>query len=100
MPHFSLVIPAHNEAAAIQRTLAEFVQLAQGGELEVIVVSNGCTDDTATRARAVGAWVRVLETPVGSKSLALNLGDHAATAFPRFYVDADVRISAESLRKI
>lgn len=105
----SVIIPAHNEARVITRTLAALTQGAAPGELEVIVVCNGCTDDTAALARAFGesaanrqggAALRVLETPVAGKIKALNLGDQAAEGFPRVYVDADVLLPLESLRQL
>jgi glycosyltransferase involved in cell wall biosynthesis len=95
----SIVIPAHNESAVIARCLAALTAGADPGELEIVVVANGCTDDTADRARAFGhPDVRVIETDVGSKTHALNLGDAATTAFPRFYVDADVVLTTASIR--
>ena len=45
--------------------------------------------------------MRIIETPVASKVHALNLGDDAAAStFPRFYIDADVVLSLESLRQL
>jgi glycosyltransferase involved in cell wall biosynthesis len=96
----SVIIPAHNEASVIARTLASMLDGAEPGELDVIVVCNGCTDDTAAVARRFGAPVRVIETDVPSKSHALNLGDSAACAFPRVYADADVVITIETLRAL
>lgn len=86
-----VVVPAHDEAAVIGRLLQALT--AAGPGLEVVVVANGCTDATAEVARAFPG-VRVLETPVPSKMHALALGDRHASHFPRFYVDADVVISA------
>ena len=99
-PRCSVVIPAHNEAAVIARCLEALAPAGATGEAEVIVVCNGCRDDTAARARAAAPWARVLETSVASKSNALNLGDDAAGFFPRVYVDADVVLSAASLELI
>jgi glycosyltransferase involved in cell wall biosynthesis len=70
------------------------------GEIEVIVVCNGCSDDTANVARSFGDPVRVLETDVPSKTHALNLGDAEARGFPRIYVDADVVLTLPAIRKI
>ena len=56
---------------------------AEPGEMEIIVVCNGCKDDTADVARAFGDPVKVVETEIPSKIKALNLGDEAATCFPR-----------------
>ena len=96
----SIVIPARNEAAVIARTLKGMVEGAAPGELDIIVVCNGCTDETATIARGFGPPVRVIETIVGSKSHALNLGDESARGFPRVYADADVLIPIDAIRAL
>ncbi|WP_020668528.1 glycosyltransferase [Amycolatopsis nigrescens] len=95
-PLAAVVIAAHNEEAVITRCLDALTGAARPGELEVVVVANGCTDRTAWLARAAGA--RVLETPLPGKAAALVLGDRECTAFPRAYLDADVELSTESLR--
>ncbi|WP_152187663.1 glycosyltransferase [Georgenia satyanarayanai] len=89
-----VVVPAHNEAAVIGRLLHALT--ADGADLEVVVVANGCTDATAQVARSFPG-VRVLETPVPSKMHALALGDRHVSRFPRFYVDADVVVGARDL---
>lgn len=93
MKRASVIIPAHDEAAAIDRVLESLQTDAAWEDLEVVVVCNGCRDDTATRATAYGPVVGVVETPVASKANALNLGDRVATTFPRVYLDADVVLS-------
>src|SRR5438270_8573792 len=97
MSGFSIIIPAHNEGAVIEATLHSLLANRVEGELQIIVVANGCTDDTAARARAVDGPIEVIETPVGSKTHALNLGDRAAKFFPRAYLDADVQLSPDAL---
>ncbi len=42
--------------------------------------------------------MRVIEQTEASKTRALNAGDASATAFPRFYVDADVEVTGSALR--
>jgi glycosyltransferase involved in cell wall biosynthesis len=96
----SVIIPAHNEGSVIARTLQAMTNGAEPGELDVIVVCNGCNDDTAAVARRFGAPVRVIETDVAGKTHALNLGDEAAKAFPRIYADADIVISVETIRML
>lgn len=66
----------------------------------MLVVCNGCSDDTAEVARKFGGPVRVIETEVPSKTHALNLGDASASGFPRIYIDADVVISMSAIRRI
>jgi glycosyltransferase involved in cell wall biosynthesis len=93
-------VPAYNEAAVIARCLHQLTHGAGVGELEIIVVCNGCVDNTAELARAFGPPVRVIETDQPSKTNALNLGDAEAVSFPRFYLDADVEIDIESVRAV
>lgn len=96
----SIIIPAHNERSVVARTVRSMTARALPGELEIIVVCNGCKDDTAAVAREVLPDGNVIETPIGNKSHALNLGDRAATSFPRLYVDADVVLPIEAIRTL
>jgi glycosyltransferase involved in cell wall biosynthesis len=99
-PLASVVIPAHNEAEVIGRCLDALFTGVEPGELEVIVVCNGCADDTAIVARSSGHPVRVIELRTASKSAALREGDMAARTLPRLYLDADVVLSGSSARKV
>lgn len=96
----SVIIPAHNEASVIARTLKAMSEGAEPGELEVIVVCNACTDDTASVARRFAPLVRVIETDIPGKTNALNLGDEAAQGFPRIYADADVIVTVKTIRTL
>lgn len=95
-PSACVIIPAYNESAVIDRTLASLAQLAQDGTLEVIISCNGCTDDTAARARRYPGVI-VLETDEASKVVALNAADAVASKWPRLYLDADIEVSPEAL---
>ena len=95
----SIVIPAHDEEAVIAGNLRRLLDGSAPGEFDVIVVANACRDETAKAAAQVDG-VRVLETPVGGKPNALRLGDEAAVAFPRVYLDADVQLDAASVRAL
>src|SRR5690625_1123871 len=94
-----VVVPAHNEERVLPRLLTGLLKGAEPGELEVLVVANGCTDRTADAAREVSG-VEVIETPVASKGHALGIGDDAASAFPRLYVDADVELGIGDVRAL
>jgi glycosyltransferase involved in cell wall biosynthesis len=96
----TVIVPAHNEARVIGRLLGQLASGARPGEFDVIVVANGCTDDTAQVAAASGPMIRVLSIPVPSKREAIMAGDRAARDFPRIYVDADVEIGAEDIRAL
>lgn len=88
----SVVIPAHDEEAVVGRCLDSLLADPVDPPLDIVVVANGCSDRTAEVARSRG--VRVVETAVASKPAALDLGDQAASGFPRLYVDADVVVDA------
>ncbi|MEU8033533.1 glycosyltransferase [Streptomyces sp. NPDC049099] len=96
----SIVIPAHNEARVIGRLLDSLLADSSGAETDIVVVCNGCTDDTARIAAARGPRVRVVEIPVPSKHVALRTGDDHARGFPRLYVDADVVITSAAVRAL
>lgn len=99
-PAASVVIPAHDEETVIDRTLAAVLGDAEPGELEVVVVCNGCTDRTAEAAASFAPRVHVRSIPEASKIAALNEGDGAATCFPRVYLDADVRLPTAGVRDL
>lgn len=90
----TVIIPAHNESQVIGRLLDRLAGGAGHSDFEIIVVANGCTDDTAAIAAAYGYPVRLIEIPEPSKRNALKVGDQAATGFPRVYLDADVELDA------
>lgn len=92
----SVVIAAHNEAAVIGRCLDALLADAPPGGLDVTVVANGCTDDTAAVA-AARPGVRVLSLPEPGKAGALNAGDEVAVGFPRLYLDADIVLAPGSV---
>jgi hypothetical protein len=88
-----VLIPAHNEERVIARTLARLAVGVAPGDLDVVVVCNGCTDRTAEVARSAAPWARVLEVPKPSKVEAVRVGNAAGTVYPRVHLDADVSIS-------
>ncbi len=96
----SIVIPAHNEGRVIGRLLDALLADPSASGPDIVVVCNGCTDDTARVAGARGDRVRVVEIPTPSKHTALRVGDEHARGFPRLYVDADVVVGAADVRAL
>lgn len=105
----SIIIPASNEAHYLGNCLdALLASVDDNGKLiggQVIVVANGCRDQTAEIARGYlndqKAWdLHVIELQEGSKPLALNAGDKAARFGLRAYLDADVVVSATLVHQI
>ncbi|MGY6704051.1 glycosyltransferase family 2 protein [Roseinatronobacter sp.] len=108
-PGVSVIIPASNEGQYIGPCLSAL--LASGPVprqlVEVLVVANGCHDDTVavalrfTQAAAQRGWsLHVLDLPEGSKINALNTGDQHATGGLRIYLDADVTVSPDVLPEL
>jgi hypothetical protein len=95
----TIIIPAHNEAQVIERLIKKLLESMHPGEFEIIVVANGCADETATVA-AIDPAIRVISIPTASKHQALVVGNRAATGFPRLYVDADVELGTEDVRAL
>jgi len=93
----SIIIPAFNEEVSISATLAPLVSLLTEDEAEIIVVCNACTDKTAEVVKKISSEIICIETEIGSKSHALNLGDAAARFFPRIYLDADIALSTDAV---
>ena len=96
----TVVIPAHNEGRVIRRLLEQLLNGADPDEMDIIVVANGCTDDTAEVAASFGPAVRVLTLPAACKQKALTAGDCAAAGFPRIYLDADLELRADDVQAL
>lgn len=94
----SVIIAAHNERSVIGDCLDALAGQVTSEPLEVIVSANGCTDDTAARAREHGALV--IERAEPGKSAALNAAEEMATSLPRIYLDADIIAPPESIQAL
>ncbi len=103
-----MVVPACNEAAVIERCLDRLAEPLAAGALEVLVVVNGTTDDTAERVRRWrgpgGERVRLVELAAGSKTAAVRRGlaelGVPGGASPVLLLDADVELAAGELRRV
>jgi hypothetical protein len=74
-PDVPIVIPAYNEAAGIAATIRSMADSGYRGRLEIIVVDDGSSDDTATIVRSLRLpFVRVLAQANSGKPAALNRG--------------------------
>jgi glycosyltransferase involved in cell wall biosynthesis len=94
----SFIIPAHNEAFEIGRTLKSINNSARaiGIPFEVIVVNDASTDQTAEIARQAGA--RLVEVELRKISAVRNAGARQAKGDVFFFVDADTQVPETTLR--
>lgn len=97
-PAVSVVIPAYNAAWCIGRAIDSV--LAQSfHDLELIVVDDGSTDDTAKMLAAYGPKIRVVSKPNGGMSSARNAGIIVARGRYLAFLDADDRWLPEKLSR-
>ena len=102
----AVVVPAHNEAAAIVRCVRSVAAciLPESIEIEIVVVADNCTDATADLARGAGARVLVRSDPAQcGKGFALTFSfqillDEGFDAV--FVVDADSVVDANLLQEV
>ncbi|GAC1630560.1 MAG: glycosyltransferase family 2 protein [Nevskia sp.] len=100
---FDVVVPAHNEASIIARTVASLRRIDWPADrYRVLVVADNCTDNTAALARAAGAEVlERFDDGRRGKGYALafafdaSRGDGRADAV--VIVDADAEVSTNLL---
>ena len=91
---FSLVIPTHNRAALLRRTLAHLLKLDEIAGCEIIVVNDGSTDDTGAVLEQYRQMfpriIRVITLENGGPGRARNFGVEAARNERILFVDDDV----------
>ncbi|MFN3336151.1 MAG: glycosyltransferase family 2 protein, partial [Thermomicrobium sp.] len=105
-PDVSIVIPARNEAATIERALDSVLAQAWPLErLEVIVVDNGSSDRTAAVVRQFAQRhrelpVRLVYEPRLGVSRARNRGARYARGRVLLFLDADSRLAPTMIASV
>jgi glycosyltransferase involved in cell wall biosynthesis len=97
-PTVSAVIPCYNGARFLRETL-ESVRAQSHPVLEVIVVDDGSTDDSAAIAESFGPPVRVIRQPNQGESVARNRGIDEAKGDWIAFLDADDKWEPEKLKR-
>jgi glycosyltransferase involved in cell wall biosynthesis len=97
---FSVVVPAHNEELLLPNGLRAIAAAAAriDGDVEVVVVANRCTDETANLAREAGAVV--VEDESRNISAVRNAGAAVATGGVLVTIDADSVMSPRTFAEI
>ncbi|MFM9059145.1 MAG: glycosyltransferase [Planctomycetaceae bacterium] len=92
-PELSVVIPTRDRAALLDESLASLAAQTATGRFEVVVVSDGSTDETSA---VCDRWVArlpltVVESPAAGIAVAKNLGlDVTAAPLVLFFDDDDI----------
>lgn len=97
--NISIVIAAHNEARHIEHKLRTLLaQDYQPASLQIILASDGSTDDTVACAhRVVDPRITVLDLPRQGKAATLNAGAALGTGDILVFTDADNQWSRDTL---
>ncbi|HEX9013335.1 MAG TPA: polysaccharide deacetylase family protein, partial [Anaerolineaceae bacterium] len=101
-PRVSVIVPAYNEAAVIQKTVQALLNSTYSN-LTVIVVDDGSTDGTAERLEAHfprEPRLCVFTKPNGGKSSAINYGLVQTEAAVIVVLDADTQILPDAVGKL
>ncbi len=103
-PSISIVVAARNEASRLPARLANLLALPYPGHRDIVVVSDGSSDDSVTavnefaRAHDLDTDVlRVIEVPSGGKPRALNAGVGAARGEILVFADARQQFGEQTL---
>ncbi|MGH8060499.1 MAG: glycosyltransferase family 2 protein [Pseudoxanthomonas sp.] len=107
-PDLCVLVACYNESGNINDTLLSLARQDYTGNIEVVVIDDGSTDDTLALARASavalsrdGLRIRVLAQPRNrGKSAALNRGLAETGQRLVITVDGDSYLRADALRKI
>jgi glycosyltransferase involved in cell wall biosynthesis len=97
-PDLSVIIPMHNASATVTGVVESFLDI-EGTSVEVIVVDDASTDDSAQRVCALGrpeVIVERFETNHGA-GIARNHGFERATGRYTLFFDADDEINRTTL---
>jgi putative flippase GtrA len=90
----SVVVPAFHEETRIADTVArirsELGELDQAGDLEIVVVDDGSSDDTAAVARSAGADQVIVQPENRGKGAAVRAGVLVARGRTVAFTDADL----------
>ena len=103
---WSVAIFAHNEAATLAETVRSAQFAGEGASTEIVILANGCRDNTVEIARDLAQVYRnihVIEIALGDKANAWNHYVHDISAQLPFcdawmhvFMDGDVQVSAPS----
>lgn len=97
----SIIIPAYNEEHRIKPTLKAYLEFFKNKDIEIIVVMNGCTDNTLKVVQSVkDQRIKYLNLKEAGKGNAVIQGFKIASGDLVSYIDADNSTKPEFLNKL
>jgi len=100
-PFLSVIVPAHQGAAFLPETLAALAASdLPGDRWELIVVDDASTDATGAIAAEWAGRVVTLPAPAHGPAFARNRGAEVSRGKWIAFIDADVRVHRDTLRKL
>jgi cellulose synthase/poly-beta-1,6-N-acetylglucosamine synthase-like glycosyltransferase/peptidoglycan/xylan/chitin deacetylase (PgdA/CDA1 family)/spore germination protein YaaH len=102
-PGVSVIVPAYNEEKVVVQTISSLLQQRYAGELEILVVDDGSSDDTADIVEeAYGSHPRitVYRKDNGGKASALNYGIARARHEIVIGLDADTLFDDDTVTEL
>lgn len=103
-PWLSVIIPAFNEERRLPATLEKIQSYLsrQSFAYEILVVDNASTDRTVDLVREYGSRfpaIRLVQTPLRGKGVAVRTGMLRAVGRYRFFCDADLSMPVEEFEQ-
>lgn len=104
----SIIIPAYNEEKLIVNTLEYLLADQHLSHCKIIVVCNGCSDNTAYNVSTFQSLINdtlttrsidliLIDDPKASKTNAMNIGLNYNADNPIVFIDADILISGKTI---
>jgi glycosyltransferase involved in cell wall biosynthesis len=103
LPTVTIILPVHNEGWRIAAKVRNLLELEfPRDRVQLLVIGDGCTDDSLERAKAVGGdRVTTVPLPVrAGKAAALNAGLELATGEIVVFTDAAIVLEPAALRRL
>ena len=101
LPRVSIVIAARNEAGRLPARIENLLALQYPADLrQIIVVSDGSTDDTLAVLSRFGMEVNAVAVPACGKAAALNAGVSRATGEILIFADARQMFAPDAVREL
>ncbi len=101
-PSLSVILPAYNEGKILDKKITNTIQLDYPKEkIEIIIVSDGSTDNTREIAEKYRGQIQFYELPERSgKAAALNLGIQNAQNEIIVFSDASIMLAPDAIKNI